>query len=334
LALPLTKQMEMQLALRSDSYSDFGSALTPKVGMKYRPTGELLFRANWGRGFRAPTLPEISPSVATFFFGVFDPVLNQQVNVSGVFAGNPDLQAEKSRSTTVGFVYEPTTNFNVSVDWYEINWSNIVGSDDFQGIVNENDPTRVIRDPVTGQIVTVLNNYRNFSNQLTNGFDLDMRYNQRTSYGRFGVRLNGSYINKFEVEGTDYAGDNGFGNALPRIRALLSLDWEQGAYGLTGRINYIDSYEQLQLPASYFQPLGMPFQNGTYPRDVASVTTFDLVGRWNVTPKLTLTGSVVNITDEKPPYDPQGNTSVFTYDFTQYSVVGIQFRIGAAYRFF
>lgn len=332
LALPLTKQLEMQLAMRNDSYSDFGSAMTPKVGLKFRPNAELLLRANWGRGFRAPTLPEISPSVATFFVGVIDP-LNPNVvsQVSGVFAGNPNLDAEKSRSTTIGFVYEPTSNLNFSVDWYEINWTNIVGADSFQSIVNNPGDPRVIRDPFTNLIVTVLNNYRNFSDQLTNGVDVDMRHNVRTTFGRFTTRLNASYVNKYEVEGTEFAGKNGF-SSIPRWRGTLSLDWEQGAYGLTGRMNYIHSYEQQLLPGSFFVPGDPRFQTGTYPRNVPSHTTFDLVGRWNITPKVSVFASVVNLTDEEPPYDP-GFSGTFLYDFTQYSPLGRIFRVGGSYRF-
>ena len=93
-------------------------------------------RANWGRGFRAPTLPEITPSVATFFVQVVDPVFGTVPQISGVYAGNPDLTAEKSRSSTIGMVFEPSSNMNFSLDWYQINWSNIVGADSFQTIVN------------------------------------------------------------------------------------------------------------------------------------------------------------------------------------------------------
>jgi iron complex outermembrane recepter protein len=333
LALPLTNTLEAQLALRNDSYSDFGSALTPKIGMKWRPTGELLFRANWGRGFRAPTLPEISPSVATFFIQVIDPTqppATQVTQVSGVFAGNPNLDAEKSRSTTVGFVWEPSNNLNFAVDWYELNWSNIVGSDSFQSIVNSGD-SRVIRDPSTGLIVTVLNNFRNFSSQTTNGFDFDMRHRLPTVFGRFTTRLNTSYVNKYEVEGDEYAGDNGF-TSIPRLRGFLSLDWEQGPFTVTGRVNYIHSYEQQLLPGSYFTPQDPRFQNGTYPNRIESYTTLDLFGRWNVTPKISVSASINNVTDETPPYDP-GASATFLYDFTQYSPFGRTYRVGATYRF-
>ncbi|MFX8887347.1 TonB-dependent receptor, partial [Acinetobacter baumannii] len=85
-------------------------------------------RVNWGKGFRAPTLPEISPSVATFFTTIIDPEDGVARQVSGVFAGNPNLKAETSKSTTIGIVLEPAKNFSVSIDWYLIDWRNVVAS--------------------------------------------------------------------------------------------------------------------------------------------------------------------------------------------------------------
>jgi iron complex outermembrane receptor protein len=349
-SLPLTKTLEAQLALRNDNYSDFGNALTPKAGLKFRPTSEWLFRFNWGKGFRAPTLPEITPSVATFFTQVNDPFTAQTgVQISGVFAGNPNLEAEDSRSTTFGFVFEPTNNTNISFDWYDIKWQNIVNADSFQAIVNADSASRlgggpgdprVIRDltnpiAVGGRtafpVVTVLNNYRNFSSQTTNGFDVDFRHRIPTSYGRFSTRLNTSYINSFKVEGTEYADGNGF-NTIPRWRGFISLDWEQGAYLVTGRVNYIDSYDQQLLGGSFFTNQDPRFQTGRYPIRVPSYTTLDLFGRWNINAKLTVTASINNVTDEKPPYDP-GFSSTFLYDFSQYSPFGRTYRVGASYKF-
>jgi len=330
LALPLTRTLEAQLALRNDRYSDFGSALTPKAGLKFRPSPEFLLRANWGRGFRAPTLPEITPSVATFFIQVVDPVTNTVPQVSGVYAGNPNLQPEKSRSSTVGMVFEPSTNLNFSLDWYQISWSNIVGADSFQTLVNNND-ARVLRDPSTNTIVTILNNYRNLSSQQTQGIDFDMRYRMPTSFGRFTTRFNASYIDKFETEGFEYVGSNGDGS-IPRWRGFVSLDWEQGAFLVNGRMNYIHSYYQYLLPLSYFLPQDARFQNGTMNARVPSYTTFDVFGRWSVTPKFNITASVGNIFDKMPPYDP-GASGTFLYDFTQYSTFGRTFRVGATYRF-
>ena len=208
-ALPLTRQIEAQVALRYDNYSDFGNTTNPKLGLKFKPTPEVLLRANWGRGFRAPSLVEITPSRGLFFVQVNDPVNNlTDQQVSGVFTGNPDLRPEKSRSTTLGIVWEPTNAFNVSFDVYDISYSDIVNAPSFQAIVNNNNPAQVIRLPPTpqfpgGQIVTVLNGFVNVNRTETRGFDIDARYIARTNYGTWTTRLNATYVGKFEEDGVD-----------------------------------------------------------------------------------------------------------------------------------
>jgi iron complex outermembrane receptor protein len=331
LALPVTRQLEAQLALRYDHYSDFGSAVTPKIGAKFTATPELLFRANWGRGFRAPTLPEISPSVATFFAGVIDPLTSQLTSVSGVFAGNPTLNPEKSRNTTIGLVWEPNTSFNIALDWYQITWSNIVASPSFQSIVNTGDPNKVIRDPVTGRIVTVLSNYENLKGVETSGVDVDARHVARTTWGRFTTRLNATYVDTFEEEGVECVGTNGCTNTYPRWKGFLSLDWDRGPWAATARVNYIHSYYHRFLSASFFLPQDPRFQTGTYPERVPSYTTLDVFARYNFTTMLQVFGSIINVTDEMPPYDPAFNP--YFYDFTQYDIRGRQYRIGVSYKF-
>jgi iron complex outermembrane receptor protein len=356
-ALPLTRALEAQVALRHDRYSDFGSSTNPKVGLKFKPTSDFVLRANWGRGFRAPTLPEISPSVATFFTQVNDGFTGQNgVQISGVFAGNPDLKAERSRSGTLGFVWEPNTSFSFGADVFEINWTDIVGSSSFQSIVNADtasrlaggpgDP-RVIRDltnpitvPVPGggtrtafPVVTVLSNYRNLSETFVRGADFDVRYAARTTLGRFTTRINAAYIDDFREEGEQYAGTNGGSNTYPRWKGTLSQDWEQGALLVRGAINYVSSYYQQLLAGSFFTtPVNPLAQNGTYPLKVPSYATLDLFARYSLTSKLQISASIVNVTDETPPYDP-GFSATFLYDFSQYDIRGRQYRVGVSYKF-
>lgn len=338
LALPLTRTVEMQAALRNDRYSDFGSALTPKLGVKFKPTPEFLMRANWGRGFRAPTLVESSDSIATFFGTVLDPLgpppnpPGTLVQVSGVLAGNKNLLPEKSRSATLGFVFEPSNSFNLSVDYYEINWSNVVVLICCQAIVNSGDPIRVIRDPATQRIVTVVGGYENQANTFTRGYDFEARYNTRVAPGRFVTRVIASYVDSFKENGTERAGRNGGTNTLPRLRATISQAWEQGPYVVSATVSYIHSYRQQLLSASFFTFQDPRFQNGTYPIKVPAYATLDLFMRYNVTPKLSVSATVLNVTDTLPPYDP-GISSTSLYDFSQYDVRGRQYRVGATYKF-
>lgn len=337
-ALPLTRAIEVQAALRYDHYSDFGSTTNPKIGLKFKPTPEVLFRANWGRGFRAPTLVEITPSRGVFFVAVNDPFTNQtNIQVSGIFTGNPNLQPEKSRSLTAGVVWEPNNSFNASVDVYDISWSNIVNAPSFQGIVNANNPAQVIRLPpqpgqAFGNIVTVLNGFINLNRTETRGVDLDLRYIARTTWGRFTSRLNTTYVAKFEEDGFDGAGRNGGTVTVPRWKGFANLEWDQGPWTVSGRMNYIHSYYQDFLAGSFFVPQDPRFQNGTYPTRVPSYTTFDAFGRYNITANLSVSASVLNIFDRTPPYDP-GIDPTNIYDFTQYDVRGRIFRVGASYKF-
>ncbi|MBL8301954.1 MAG: TonB-dependent receptor, partial [Ideonella sp.] len=272
LALPIVKQVEGQLALRYDRYSDYGSSTTPKVGIKYTPNDMIAIRANWGKGFRAPTLPEISPSVATFFTSVIDPEDDQVRNVSGVFAGNPNLKAEKSTSATFGIVFEPNKDFNVSLDLYRIDWRDVVASDSFQNIIDASCPNgppcpstaNIIRDPANNnQVVTILSNYQNLASRVTTGADIDARYTlPTTKFGKFSTRLNLNYVRTFKEDGVEYAGSNAGSNTIPRVRAALSLDWDQGPFSVTTRVNYTHSVRQDLLPAAYFTAQDPRFQTG------------------------------------------------------------------------
>jgi iron complex outermembrane recepter protein len=232
-------------------------------------------------------------------------------------------------------VWEPNRSFNMSVDWYQITWTNIVGSDDFQDVVDANDPNRVIRDPVTGNIVTVLSNYRNLFRTETQGVDFDARYVANTNWGRFSTRFNATYIDEFEEEEVEYAGANDGSNTYPRWRGYVSLDWDQGPWAVTGRINYIHHYWQKGLVGSYFTPQDPRFQTGTYPEKVPSYTTIDLFGRYNFTPALSVQLAVLNVLDETPPYDPWGSSlgSTYLYDPALYDIRGRQFRVGVNYKF-
>jgi iron complex outermembrane recepter protein len=348
LALPVISKFEAQLALRHDKYSDYGSSTTPKAGFKFKPAEEVAFRANWGKGFRAPSLPEISPSQATFFVQVNDPVFGgAPQQVSGVFTGNPNLKAETSVTRTAGIVIEPTRNFSVGLDYYYIDWRNIVGATPFQDLV---DPTVndvvldangnvvqvipnpvVIRDATTGQIVTVLNGYRNLTSTRTKGVDLDARLVNNTDFGKFTTSMNMSYVMSFKEEDVEQVASNGGSNTIPRIKGSLTVNWDQGPWAVTGRVNYIHSFYQRGLDDSFFTPPQDPrVQTGVYPDRVGSRTTVDLFARYAFSKNLSVAASVVNVFDKLPPYDP-GFSTTYNYDFSQFDVRGRQFRVGLTY---
>lgn len=125
LNVPVTKQLDLTVALRYDKYSDFGSTTNPKFGLRFQPMKELLLRGSYSTGFRAPSLYELNASQAYTNTGtVSDPVncpggvpiagksksLNCNVQFQRLTGGNLDLKPEKAKNLTFGVVYEPTSD--------------------------------------------------------------------------------------------------------------------------------------------------------------------------------------------------------------------------------
>ncbi len=95
-------------SLRYDNYSEYGGKTTPKIGATYFVNDNLRFKANWGKGFKAPTITELYGAVD--HMGMFDLV------------GNPNLKAEESTNWDIGIEVDndnswgKLTYFNNDVD--------------------------------------------------------------------------------------------------------------------------------------------------------------------------------------------------------------------------
>lgn len=191
-AVPLYTNLEAQLAARYDSYdNDFKGAadnnsfhrLSPKVGLRWQPTKETVFRASYAQGFRAPTLFE---NLRPFTEGnntngsYSDPIrcnpdgsgidasvgsLQDECRVQQTTAikGNPNLKPEKSKQFSLGFVFAPTSNFSGSIDYWNVE------IDDAIVIQPE---TQIFNDPVK-----YANNFIRFDPSVyPNGYTLDQGY--------------------------------------------------------------------------------------------------------------------------------------------------------------
>lgn len=75
-------------SVRYDHSDKFGSNVAPKIGVTYKFSDHLRVKANYGRGFRAPTLSELY----MYFDG--QSMTGQPLNF--YITGNPDLKPEKS----------------------------------------------------------------------------------------------------------------------------------------------------------------------------------------------------------------------------------------------
>jgi outer membrane receptor protein involved in Fe transport len=118
--LPLVRRLDLNGAARYTRYSTSGQAETWRLGLQWRPVGDLRFRATRSRDIRAPTLYDLFQNQSSQIGGLVDYLTSSGGSVLNVMGGNPNLVPEVARNTTAGFAYTPgwLPNFSFSADYY------------------------------------------------------------------------------------------------------------------------------------------------------------------------------------------------------------------------
>jgi iron complex outermembrane receptor protein len=347
LVAPLTKQLEIDAAARIDHYDTYGTSATPKVGFKYVPMRALTLRGTYAQGFRAPNPVEIGtsgssagylpPLVDTALCKLATPGQPCAIGVGGTELQLPgkNLKPEKSKSFTLGIIFEPNPVFNMSVDYYDIRITDQIVSVGLFGqgqidtpeaygtkLYRVNSPTVANAAPTSADDTILYGTYPfiNLGQTHTSGIDVDMRLRlDAGDAGRFTPQLQWSHMLRYTIdrEGVRYelAGTHGpsfvsTNTGTPRDRAALSLTWARGPVELTGTLNHTSTFTVTD--PSYNLPdcsaaLKLIFPNGAPAGSslcrVGSFTSFNLSAAWTVTPALSLRGSVSNLFDRKAPID-------------------------------
>jgi iron complex outermembrane receptor protein len=274
LSIPLLKNLETQVAARYDHYSDFGNSFVPKVGFKWLATDTLAARGTWAKGFRAPSLFQISnANVQAFQQGIVDPLrcpnpptpapggetedCNRTISI--LFNANTKLEPEKSVSHTLGLIWSPTNSFQASLDYWFIHRTNFI--DLFQTstiLQNESNPNfrggTVIRNPNpaswlpgipnSGPIQSTISRFENFGDQVAAGWDFDMNYRFALgAWGRLTLEANATYYDKNDWQldkGVNYVGGAGnfYAFESPRVKGVLTGVWDIQSFSFLARYNY------------------------------------------------------------------------------------------------
>ncbi len=93
--IALSKQLNLVLGSRFDQHEQFGWAVSPRAYALYHFTDALTLKAGVGRGFKAPTLKQLSPEYESW----------AAIGGRGIIYGNPDLQPETNTSYELGLEY-------------------------------------------------------------------------------------------------------------------------------------------------------------------------------------------------------------------------------------
>lgn len=324
---PFTKELEMQFALRYDSYSEVGSTTNPKLGLRWQPHKALLVRASAGTGFRAPSLSDLKrPTIYGTAAGFLtDPQCVKQEGSIDLCTdqwpverrSNPNLKPEKSQQFTLGAVFELGKRTNVSVDYWNIQKKDVISTLGEQVITENPDAYngKYIQRDSDGFISNILLMKENQGRLKTSGIDLGGEWrSERGAWGRFGVNLSGTWVLKYDRQfGPQEPYRSNLGvflndQVIQKWRHRVNFEWDSGPFSLTLANQYSSGYTD---------------QNTTYdpytdkllaPNRVKAYSLWDLTGSWAITRQLKLRAGVLNLADTNPPFSNQAYFFLAGYD--------------------
>ncbi|HEY0956117.1 MAG TPA: TonB-dependent receptor [Roseateles sp.] len=339
LSAPITKQLELQAAMRYEHYQVSGGALSPKLGLKYVPTPELLLRASVGKGFRAPSMSDLyRPLTEGTAATLVDPRCLEldpdatPTDCSDTWTtlnySNAKLKPEKSRQFSLGVVFEPARGVNLNLDYWNIEKRNLISTLGVDVILSDlaKYGSLVIRDE--DEWIDHIDLVKeNRGKQRISGLDIGVALSElKTALGQFGLRLNGTLTLKSQQQtgnGDPFVSNLGrFINdgVVQRWRHTLSVDWEHGPFSATLSNSYLQGYDDQHI-------VGKP------DRKVGAYSLWNLSAGWEATKSLTLRAGVQNLTDKSPPFSQQAWFFTSGYDPSYTDTRGRYGYVSAKYSF-
>lgn len=228
MAVPLVEEIQLQLAVRGEDYSDFGHVIKPKAAILWAVGQGLALRGSVSQSFRAPNLPQ--------FYSPGSNVTNTRIDYAACRidtpealvcpggstlesrSGNQGLKPEEADNASVGFVYQPRFiparlgKLVLTSDFWSIREKNVIGILGAQNQINYDLLLRlsggsnpnVVRDaPVgaatIGAVAYVNDTYANLQPRRVQGYDFSLDYDLAgTRWGDFGVTLNVAKLSRFD----------------------------------------------------------------------------------------------------------------------------------------
>jgi iron complex outermembrane receptor protein len=341
-------RIDVSLAARFENYSDFGDAVTPRVGVAWSPNRNLSLRSTWSESLRAPSLYDLNEinNVVTLFplaNAAAQSGLSQVLISSGM---NADLQEERATNWTFGLELTPTAlpNFSLALTYFDVKFRDRITDLRFDQFDYLNDPRlgeRVIFDPTPAQLadacsrgtvsgliggdcasasVVAIVDLRklNSSYLRTSGIDVLGKYTLHTNAGQFKFGLLGTYVLDYSEAVLDtlpVVSMEGTQNYPVDLRLRGTTAWQRGRFEASGLVNYADSYRD---------------QRSTPHRRVASWATLDLSASYlfgDEESGTRLSLDVENVFNELPPF--LNNSIGLGYDAENADILGriVSFRL-------
>ena len=333
LDIPVSKELNVNFAVRDDHFSDFGNTINPKASFRYQPNTTIMFRGSANTGFRAPTLfdrygyrlpgattttasawddplqcPSATPAIANTGKPLPGLVAATVCNVKlpRQTGSNAELTPETSVGGTFGVVLEPMKNLTMSFDYWRVNMDNMLANLPEQAYFMN--PTRYadlfVRD-ASGKLLYIKNTTMNLGGQKAAGIDLASNYTFPTSdMGTFKVQLNGTYLTQFDNQlekGGEFVSNIGrFGlasNGTTSSLPIITFRWKHNL-----ALSWSKGSWNTQLTQNY--NTGYHDQNlvaAQYYRDIKPYTVYNFTMTYKGFKNIAIVVGVNNLFDVNPP---------------------------------
>ena len=326
------ESVEVTLASRYDDYEwegagvkDGDDATTYMAGVSWRPLDNLMLRASAGTGFKAPTLGElflgrsfgVTNAVDTTICNQVtnDPNSSQQdidnacrlVEIRSVSGGNPLLDTESSENWSVGFVYEPTDNWSLAVDYYNIKVEDKVGSLTVQEIINNESDFPELITRVNGTLTSpgaeVRSNLQNLNTEDGSGVDLSTRVNWEIGPGDFVTDLRVSYLieHNRQLSALQPLCNDAGTTSEPELRVNGQFGYRMTRWEGIVTVRHLSDTQDL--PGGRDTANFSCSVNPSRPAlPIASYTEWGLRGVYHINDKADLSAGVINLNDRDPSF--------------------------------
>lgn len=307
-------QLDTDLAVRVEHYSDFGSVVTGKLAGRYDFSDMFAIRGAISNGFRAPALQQttFTTTSTTFINGAPFQIatLPSTSPVAEAIGGKP-LEPERSMNYSIGGVFRYGA-FSLTVDAYRINVNNrIVLSENLTqaGVI-------ALLPPNSG--VSGLRFFINGVNTTTNGIDLVGTYKIPTqNFGSFdfsaGLSHDVTLVTKkpttpqlVQLLGAGagdalfaYVNTSIYNNGQPAWKGSFQADWNYGMWGATTRV-------------TYYSDVHVPNTNAAFDYWLGNHALVDMEVRANISQKLQVAVGANNLLDEYPRPAPNSTGGAYS----------------------
>ena len=315
--IPLVRSIDMQLAARTERYSDFGNVTKPKLALNWTVSDWMALRGSVSQAFRAPNLAQfyssgtqVTNTRTDFAFCRINNTTCAGASTVEVRSGNRGLGPEEADNISAGIMLQPSLpdsagKLTLSLDYWSIKQTEVIGIEGGQvqllydlllRLDGQSNPNLVRDAPVgtnrVGQLLQINDNYFNITPRELAGFDASLRYElRRTRFGNFTFSVNAAKLTKFEQQATEMASKVIEANAAGRLGPGIVVTAAGSQIGINGNPEWRGTasltWRQKQWRAGLFvNHVGSVFDTGPNAVngrlfEVESWTTVSLYGQYD-----------------------------------------------------